>query len=180
MNREFFVAKQNNAKLLLSTLFLITISAITFYYLYRGPDQNSLRVVLREGYLFYPMFGLGFVLFLALSVGGIYRLISGANGLRVDRDGINLNGSLLVKWNDIAALEHYEDFTSSHLTGYKIILKDPEGFLSAHKGHPLYKRMLANQKSISTPVAVYTNSLNMDHDEFNSVVGHFLRKNELR
>jgi hypothetical protein len=177
MNQEFFVAKQNKVKLLLSTIFLITISAIAFYYLHRGPDQSSLRIVLREGYLFYPIFGVGLVLLLALSVGGLYRLILGAKGLTVNHEGIDLNGSLLVKWNDIAALEHYEDFTSSHLTGYKIILKDPEGYLSAHKQHPLYKRMVANQKSISTPVAVYTNSLNMDHARFNSVVDHFLRKN---
>lgn len=177
MNQELFVAKPNKVKLLLSTIFLLTISAIAIYYLHRGPDQSSLRIVLREGYLFYPIFGFGLLIFLALSGGGLYRLLSGAKGLIVNHDGINLNGSLLVKWNDIAALEHYEDFTSSHLTGYKIILKDPEGYLSAHKQHPLYKRMVSNQKTISTPVAVYTNSLNMDHDRFNSVVGHFLRKN---
>ncbi|KRA17384.1 hypothetical protein [Lysobacter sp. Root604] len=173
MNTPTFSADIHKGKVLISSLFLFALGLAAAYMAYRGPDPNSLKAMLRNPAIFYPMTVLGALLFLGLGLLGMAKL-RGGSPLRAGPEGLDLSGDIKIRWNDIAGIERYTDFTTPSLNGYKVLLKDADRFLAAHRDHRLYKRMLSTHSTVSTPVVVYTNSLQMDHDRFQRVVGHYL------
>lgn len=173
MNYPSFSAGIDKGKLLLSSAFLLALAVVCGYLLLRGPDPDSLRSFLRDARIFYPMTGLGCALSLVLAVVGALKL-RGGSALKAGPEGLDLAGSIRVRWDDIAAVEPHVDIVGSGLRGYKVALKDPERFLAAHRDHRLYKRMRSAHSTVGSPVLVYTNGLRFDDGKFMAVVAHYL------
>ena len=106
---------------------------------------------------------------------GLLKVKDSTPALVVSESGINLNDDIVIKWGDISHLEYYEDFTSSALNGYKIMLNDNQAFLRSKRDHPLYRRMQSTYTTIGTPIVVYTNNLVMDVEKFNATVDFYLK-----
>jgi|GEM_PF-4055444 len=173
MNYPTFTADIAKGKVLLASAFLLALGIGCAYLLLRGPDPDSLRSFLRDPRLFYPMTALGCVLGLGLAALGAIK-VRGGSPLKAGPEGLDLNGTIRIKWSDIAGVQAHADITGSGLHGYKILLKDPERFLAAHRDHRFYKRMASTHSTVGTPVLVYTNGLRFDERKFEQVVAHYL------
>ncbi|QWP75988.1 hypothetical protein J5226_20655 [Lysobacter sp. K5869] len=173
MNYPNFTAEIAKGKILLASAFLLALGIGCAYLLLRGPDPDSLRAVLRDPRIFYPMTALGCVLGLSMAALGAIKA-RGGSPLKAGPDGLDLNGAIRIKWSDIAGVQAHTDLTGSGLHGYKILLKDPERFLAAHRDHRFYKRMASANSTVGTPVLVYTNGLRFDERKFQEVVAHYL------
>ncbi|MGO1073673.1 hypothetical protein [Lysobacter sp. CA199] len=62
-----FATEIDKTKVLIASVFLLALGLGCGYYFVRGPDPDSMREILRSPYIYYPMMGLGGVLFLGLS-----------------------------------------------------------------------------------------------------------------
>lgn len=179
MNHPTFSAEIDKRKVLLASALLLAGSVACGWYLMRGPDSDSLRAVLRDAHLFYPVFAVGGLLLLVLAAVGAMKT-RGGSPLKAGPEGLDLSGAIRIHWRDIAGVEPYTDLTSSALHGYKILLKDPERFLAAHRDHRFYKRMASAHSTVGSPVLVYTNSLRFEERKFLDVVGHYLGEADRR
>jgi len=179
MNHPTFRAEIDKLRILSAVAFLLALGIACAYLLLRGPDPDSARAMLRDPRIFYPAVGLGGALFLGLAAFGAAKL-RGGSPLRAGPDGLDLNGAIRIAWRDIDRVEPYYDFTDPALHGYKVVLKDPDRFLAAHRDHRLYRRMLSAHQTAGSPVIVYTNSLRYDPQRFDEVVEHYLRESAAR
>jgi len=177
MNHPTFRAEIDTLRILSAVGFLLALGIACAYLLLRGPDPDSVKAILRDPRIFYPAVGLGGALFLGLAAFGAMKL-RGGSPLRAGPDGLDLNGAIRIAWRDIARIEPYYDFTDPALYGYKIVLKDADRFLAAHRDHRLYRRMLSAHQTAGSPTIVYTNSLRYDPKRFEEVVRHYLRESE--
>lgn len=173
MNHPSVTAEIARGKLLLASAFLLALGIGCAYLLLRGPDPDSLRATLRDPRIFYPMTALGCVVGLASAAFGAIKA-RGGSPLKAGPEGLDLNGAIRIKWSEIADVQAHVDITGSGLHGYRILLKDPERFLAAHRDHRLYKRMASAHSTVGTPVLVYTNGLRLDERRFQDVVAHYL------
>ncbi len=175
MSAESYTAYANKKKLLIAGVFLLVLCAACAYFLYRGPDPDSSRAILRSPYIFYPALSIGTLLFFVIGLQGLLKARNNTPALVVNQSGINLNDDITIKWSDISHVEYYEDFTSSALNGYKVMLNDNQAFLHSKREHPLYRRMQSTCTTIGTPIVVYTNSLVMDVEKFNATIDRYLK-----
>jgi hypothetical protein len=175
MSAESYTAHANKKKLLIAGIFLLVLCATCAYFLYQGPNPDSSRAMLRSPYIFYPVLSIGTLLFLIIGLRGLLKAMDSAPALVVNQGGINLNDDITIEWSDISHLEYYEDFTSSALNGYKIMLNDNQAFLHSKRDHPLYRRMQSTCTTTGTPIVVYTNSLVMDVEKFNATIDRYLK-----
>jgi hypothetical protein len=167
MENQTYAAYINRKKIWLIIFGLILFALGCGYSVLRGPNPESLHTALREPYLFYPIMSAGALLFGAFAVLGLMKVGDRTPAVQVSPQHLN--------WSDIIKLEDYQDFTSSSLRGYKVILKDPQGFLDAHQAHPFHKRWKSTLETVGSPIVFYTSSLVFDKATFERLAGQYLR-----
>ena len=66
---------QSRAVVLVASLFLLTLSVVSAFILYTGPDSESVFVIFRKWFLFYPLMLCAVLLFGRFAVMGFKKFI---------------------------------------------------------------------------------------------------------
>jgi len=175
MENQSYAAYINRKKLWLIIVGLIIFALGCGYSVLSGPRPSSLYVALREPYLFYPMMSAGVLLFGGAAVLALMKVGDKSPALVVSPQHLAIGKKITLNWSEISKLEDYQDFTSASLRGYKVILKDPQGFLAAQHAHPFHKRWKSTYETVGSPLVFYTSSLIFDKATFERLVAQYLR-----